>query len=148
MERRSRLDGINGSPAIQLACLGTSTWQRTDDRPATVVTQIDPVASNEETSRIVGSSQIFKCAKSLMKRLLAAKRSALNRLVTPAGQTPILLLSQPPQTFRGKIHDQISNPAHRGEVATDSMPLYNRAEGGGAKVTFVECSQTSNGDPP
>jgi hypothetical protein len=29
-------------------------------------------------SRIAGSSQIFKCAKSLMKRLLAANRSSLN----------------------------------------------------------------------
>jgi hypothetical protein len=29
-----------------------------------------------------------------------------------------------------------------GEVATDSRPLYNQTEGGGAEAAFAECSQT------
>jgi hypothetical protein len=40
--------------------------------------------------------------------------------------------------LRRKIHDQILDltidAAHRGEVATASMPLYNQAEGEGAEV--------------
>jgi hypothetical protein len=38
------------------------------------------------------------------------------------------------------IKSRILTAARRGEVATDSMPSYNQAQGEGPKLHFVECS--------